>query len=115
MGFRGRISLLLDSHTLFLKRAIFLLAYDLGRDPYEKALQVKSREMFKVIEDRIGTKTNLDYLHYWMTSLSSLCTQGKDYEVQSASTSTAFPKTLPPVFLVCTNANRQPVGKIVKI
>lgn len=101
-----------ETRTLFLtSRAIFPLAYDLSRDPYEKALPVKRWEMFRVIEDRIGAKTNLDYLHYWMTSLSVLCTQGKDYEVHSASTSAVFLKTLSSVFLVCTNANRPAGGK----
>ena len=99
-----------ETHTLFLtSRAIFLLAYDLSRDPYEKALPVKKQEMFKIIEDRIGTKTNLDYLDYWMTSVSSVSSQGKYHELHPTSMSTALPKTLPPVFLVCTHAD-QPSG-----
>ena len=62
-----------ETHTLFLtSRAIFLLVYDLSQDPYEKAPPVKKQEMFRVIKDRIGTRTNLDYLDYWMTSVSSL-------------------------------------------
>ena len=104
-----------ETHTLFLtSRAIFPLAYDSSLNPYENALPVKRRGMFRVIEDRIGTKTNLDYLHYWMTSLSSLCTQGKGYEVHSTSTSAVFLKTLPPVFLGCKNANRPAGGKYLK-
>ncbi|XP_044183878.1 uncharacterized protein LOC122964379 [Acropora millepora] len=101
-----------ETHALFLtSRAIFLLAYDLSRDPYEKALPVKKQEMFQVIEDRIGTKTNLDYLDYWMTSVSSISSQDKDHEVNPASASTVLPKTLPPVFLVCTHADRPSGGK----
>ena len=96
-----------ETHTLFLtSRAIFLLAYDLSRDPYEKGLPVKNQEMFRVFEDRIGTKTNLDYLAYWMTSVSSVSRQGKDLKVHSASTSAVLPETLPPVFLVCTHADK---------
>ena len=101
-----------ETHTLFLtSRAIFLLAYDLSRDPYERALPVKRQGMFEVIEDRIGTKTNLDYLEYWMTSISSVSSKGKDHEVHAASTSTLLPETLPPVFLVCTHADQPSGGK----
>ena len=101
-----------ETHALFLtSRAIFLLAYDLSRDPYEKALPVKKQEMFEVIEDRIGMKTNLDYLDYWMTSVSSISSQGKDHEINPALASKVLPKTLPPVFLVCTHADRPCGGK----
>ena len=100
-----------ETHALFLtSRAIFLLAYDLSQDPSEKAVPAKKQEMFRVIEDRIGTKTNLDYLDYWMTSDSSVSSQGKDHEVQPISTSTVLPETLPPVFLVFTHAD-QPFGR----
>ena len=100
-----------ETHTLFLtSRAIFLLTYDLSRDPNEKAQPVKRKQgMFEVIEDMIGTKTNLGYLDYWMTSISSLSTQGKDHEMHSAAASTILPKT--PVFLVCTHADRPCGGK----
>ena len=101
-----------ETHTLFLtSRAIFLLTYDLSRDPYEIALPLKRQEMFEVIEDRIGTRTNLDYLDYWMTSISSVSSQGKDHEVRTASTSPLLPETLPPVFLVCTHADQPSGGK----
>ncbi|XP_074629654.1 uncharacterized protein LOC141887276 isoform X4 [Acropora palmata] len=99
-----------ETHALFLtSRAIFLLAYDLSRDPYEKALPVKKQEMFKVIENEIGTKSNLDYLDYWMTSVSSVSSQGKGHEVHPTSAPTVLPEALPPVFLVCTHAD-QPFG-----
>ena len=101
-----------ETHALFLtSRAIFLLAYDLSRDPSAKALPVRRQEMFRVIEDRIGTKTNLDYLDYWMTSVSSVSSQGKEPEVHHTSTSTVLPETLPPVFLVCTHADQPFCGK----
>ena len=101
-----------ETHILFLtSRAIFLLAYDLSREPYEKAQPVKKQEMFKVIEDRIGTKTNLDYLDYWMTSVSLVSSQGKDHKMHQASASTRLPETLPPVFLVCTHADQPSGGK----
>ena len=101
-----------ETHTLFLtSRAIYLLAYDLSQDPYERAPPVKRQEMFEVTEDRIGTKTNLDYLDYWMTSVSSVSSQRNDHEVNPASASTARSKTPPPVFLVCTNADQPSGGK----
>ena len=101
-----------ETHTLFLtSRAIFLLAYDLSRNPYEKALPVKKQGTYGVTEDRIGTKTNLDYLDYWMTSVSSVSSQGKDHEVHPATASTVLPETLPPVFLVFTHADEPFGGK----
>ena len=100
-----------ETHTLFLTpRAIFLLAYDLSQDPYEKALSQKKQGRYGVIVDRIGTKTNLDYLDYWMTSVSSVSSQVKDIEVHSV-----VPKTLPCVFLVCTNADRPSGGEDPKV
>ena len=100
-----------ETHTLFLTpRAIFLLAYDLSQDPYEKALSEKKQGRYGVIVDRVGTKTNLDYLDYWMTSVSSVSSQVKDNEVHSV-----LPKTLPCVFLVCTNADRPSGGEDPKV
>ena len=101
-----------ETHALFLtSRAIFLLAYDLSRDPYEKALPVKKQGMYEVTEDRIGTKTNLDYLDYWMTSVSSVSNKFEGHGVRTTSTSTLPPETVPPVFLVCTHADQPYDGK----
>ena len=100
-----------ETHTLFLTpRAIFLLAYDLSQDPYEKVLSEKKQGRYGVIVDRIGTKTNLDYLDYWMTSVSSVSSQVKDNEVHSV-----LPNKLPCVFLVCTNADRPSGGEDPKV
>ena len=55
------------------------------------------------------TKTNLDYLDYWMTSVSSHSGQTEDHDLYSASTSTFLPKKISPVFLVCTHSD-QPFG-----
>ena len=100
-----------ETHTLFLtSRAIFLLAYDLSRNPYEKALSKRKQGRYGVIYDRIGTKTNLDYLDYWMTSVSSVSRQIKDHELHSV-----LPETLPCVFLVCTNADRPSGGEDPKV
>ncbi|XP_015775989.1 PREDICTED: uncharacterized protein LOC107354090 isoform X4 [Acropora digitifera] len=44
-----------------------------------------------------------------MTSVSSQSSPTEDHDLYSASTSTVLPKTLPPVFLVCTHSD-QPFG-----
>ena len=99
-----------ETHQLFLtSRAIYLLVYDLSRDPMESAQPVKKQGVFAKIEEKSCTKTNLDYLDCWMTSVSSQSSRIKDKDLCSASTSTVLPKTLPPVFLVCTHSD-QPFG-----
>ena len=98
-----------ETHQLFLtSRAIYLLVYDLSRDPGETAQPVKKQGVFEKIEERSCTKTNLDY---WVTSVSSQSSRIEDHDLCSASTSTVLPKTLPPVFLVCTHSDQPFVGK----
>ena len=99
-----------ETHQLFLTpKAIYLLVFDLSRDPEESAQPVKKQGVFEKIEWQSCTKTNLDYLDYWMTSVSSQSSQTEDHNLYSASTSTVLPETLPPVFLVCTHSD-QPFG-----
>ena len=99
-----------ETHQLFLmSRAIYLLVYDLSRDPSESAPPVKKEGVFEQFDEKSCTKSNLDYLDYWMTSVSSQSTRIEDHDLCSPSTSTVLPKTLPPVFLVCTHSD-QPFG-----
>ena len=99
-----------ETHQLFLtSRAIYLLVYDLSRDPEEGAEPVKKQGVFEKFDEKSCTKTNLDCLDYWMTSVSSQSSRIEDHDLCSASTSTVLPKTLPPVFLVCTHSD-QPFG-----
>ncbi|XP_067026632.1 uncharacterized protein [Acropora muricata] len=101
-----------ETHQLFLtSKAIYLLVYDLSRDPEESAQPVKKQGVFQKIEEKSCTKTNLDYLDHWMTSVSSQSSRTEDHALYSASTSTVLPETLPPVFLVCTHSD-QPFGGI---
>jgi len=98
------------THPLFLTgRAMFLLVYDLSRDPHEIAKPGVKQGMFKKIEDSFGTKTNLDYLDFWMTSIASLASQDEYHPVYASTKFNVLPEKLPPVFLVCTHAD-EPYG-----
>ena len=101
-----------ETHQLFLtSRAIYLLVYDLSRDAEQSAEPVKKQGVFEQIEEKSCSKTNLDYIDYWMSSVFSQSSRIEDHDLYSASTSTVLPKTLPPVFLVCTHSDQPFDGK----
>ena len=96
-----------ETHQLFLtSRAVYLLAHDLSWDPEKLAQPVEKQGVFEKIKEKSCTKTNLDYLGYWMTSVSSQSSRIEDHDLYSAPTYTVLPKTLPPVFLVCMHSDK---------
>ena len=93
------------THPLFLtRRAIYCLVYNLSRDPDETVGPQVRHGFYKNIEDVFCERSNRDYLDVWMSSVSSLVSQDEDPEKTHASE--MLPEKLPPVFLVCTHADK---------
>jgi len=93
------------THPVFLTpRAIYLLVNNLSQNPHEKAEPVVKHGIFRKREDTFNVKTNLDYLDLWMSSVASLAIQDESREVNPESE--VLPEKLPPVFLVCTHADK---------
>ena len=96
----GGQSVFYDTHPIFLtEKAIYILAYDLSRHPYQKADAPVKQGMYEDIEDTDCQKTNFDYLDFWMSSIYSLVSKNTNLQ------KTSSPETLPLVFLACTHAD----------
>ena len=95
------------THPLFLAtRAMFLLVYDLSLNPDDKAKPVLKQGVFEESEESYDLKTNFDYLDFWMKSVASLATgQAEGSRLEETPS-----VKLPPVFLVCTHADK-PYGR----
>ena len=92
------------THPLFLtSRAIYLLVNDLSRPLHDKAKSVMKQGMFTKFQDSFRLKTNADYLDFWMSSVASLAIQDESH---SKKTKSDLLPELPPVFLVCTHADK---------
>ena len=100
------------THPLFLTlRAIYVLVYDLSRDPDEKANPLEKQGMFKTFKEKFCLKTHLDYLDFWMTSVASLACPSDDHGIHSDPKYEMLPEKFPPVFLVCSHAD-EPHGGV---
>ena len=92
------------THPLFLtSRAIYLLVNDLSRHLHDKAKSVMKQGVFTKLQDSFRLKTNADYLDFWMSSVASLAIQDESH---SRKTKSDLLPELPPVFLVCTHADK---------
>ena len=100
----GGQSVYYSTHPLFLTRgAIYLLVYNLNRNPEEKSISRVKRGLFKSIKGVHCEKSNLDYLDFWMCSVSSLVPNSEKPH-ETASTSMQPELLQPPVILVFTHA-----------
>ena len=96
----GGQSVYYATHPIFLtEKAIYILACDLSRNPYEIVSAPLKKGVYKDKEDMYSSKTNLDYLDFWMSSVFSLVSPN------AIGQDTALSEKLPPVFLVCTHAD----------
>ena len=100
-------SLFYTTHVLFLSRlAIYLLTHDLSEELDAKAVPLVKCGMYERREDTECETTNMDYIHYWLSSIHSL---SHDPELPP-SKEAHLPSKLPAVFLVCTHADKPASG-----
>ena len=90
-------SLFYSTHALFMSRiAIYILTHNLSLKLNDKAVSlVKIGKKERELEDMCAT-TNMDYIHYWLSSVHAL-------RPQSASRK-------PVALLVCTHADKPAAG-----
>ena len=101
----GGQSVYYTTHPLFLTpRAIYLLVNNLSNDPNVKVSPEVRRGFYEDIKDDLCERSNMDYLDLWMSSVSSLVVEDEDLQEMPASE--ILPERLPPVFLVCTHADK---------
>ena len=98
----GGQSVYYDTHPIFLtQKAIYILAYNLSCDPYQKADPPTKKGMGGNMKDECCSKTNLDYLDFWMSSVYSLV------RPDVVSQELIVSENLPTVFLACTHADKK--------
>ncbi|XP_078377174.1 uncharacterized protein LOC144660431 isoform X1 [Oculina patagonica] len=90
------------THPLFLTtKALYFLVYNLSWAPNGTANPQMKPGLYKNIVDVFCDRSNIDYLDIWLSSVSSLVSQE-----QETVFSEILPEKLPPVFLVCTHADK---------
>ena len=100
----GGQSVYYETHPIFLtEKAIYILVSDLSRDPDKNAIPPVKTGLFEDKVDSDCSKTNLDYLDFWMSSIYSLVSP--DVLSSQETAPNVVPRRLPPVFLVCTHAD----------
>ena len=103
----GGQSVYYETHPIFLtEKAIYILVSDLSRDPDENAIPPVKTGLFEDKVDIECSKTNLDYLDFWMSSIYSLVSPDVlSSQETTPNASYVLPRRLPPVFIVCTHAD----------
>ena len=81
-------------------KAIYLLVHNLSKNLQERATAPEMEGVFERKVDLHCSKTNEDYPHFWLSSVSSLASHS------ISVLSEKLPKGLPPVILVCTHADQ---------
>ena len=111
----GGQSVYYDTHPIFLtEKAIYILVSDLSRDPHEKANPPARKGLYKNNVDISCSKTHLEYLDFWMSSVYSLVSPDVTCHEPSVNVPETSPRRLPPVFLVCTHADKPYCGSNVR-
>ena len=91
------------THPIFLTpRAIYLLIYDMSRDPNEVKSSIVSRQ-----GNDYSAQSHFDNLEFWLSSISLLAVENNGIENLSTK--------LPTVFLVCTHADKPFNGGDAKV
>ena len=100
-------SLFYTTHALFMSRiAMYILTHNLSEELHGKAvLEVKQGTYKRCIEDTKCETTNMDFIHYWLSSVHAL-----SHNAESSSNSEELPPELPAVVLVCTHADKPASG-----
>ena len=97
-------SVFYTTHVLFLSQiAMYILTHDLSKELDAKAVPLVKCNMYeRVVSDSKCEKTNMDFVHHWLTSVHAFSSDPES----SNSESEQLPPKLPAVFLVGTHADK---------